>query len=293
MPKPTVIDDPAVGRSAPKARSPEVKPGAILAVRGGECRDAIDELAVEEPLEIRVSGPDGAVHRVAVTMRTPGADFELAVGFLFTEGLIAGPADLVSERVPHRAGTRKICNVVEVPLTRNLDPSVFQRNFFATSSCGICGKAALEQIAVRTPRAASGPAASRATLTQLPEKLRQAQCVFERTGGLHAAALFTAAGELIDLREDVGRHNAVDKLFGRELIADRLPLADRILMVSGRLGFEIVQKAAVGGIPIVAAVSAPSSLAVATAERVGMTLVGFLRGDSFNVYAHPERLLKD
>jgi FdhD protein len=225
-----------------------------------------------------------------VTMRTPGNDAELAVGFLYTEGLVQSRAEIVVSRdcVSQRGGPG--CNVVQVVLSRPFDSSILKRNFFATSSCGVCGKATLDQIAVRCPPVGPGPVVGRSIVVGLPGAMREAQKVFDRTGGLHAAGLFDAAGRLICLREDVGRHNAVDKLVGRALLDGELPLAGRILLVSGRTSFEILQKAAVAGVPIVCAVSAPSSMAVSVADRLGITLVGFLRGSSFNVYTHPGRI---
>jgi len=253
-------------------------------------REERDWIVVEEPLEIRAGGPGQAPVSVAVTMRTPGHDAELAVGFLFTEGLIldAGEVTRTQGRAARSLGGP--CNVVQVVLSRPFDGAALKRNFFATSSCGVCGKASLDQIAVRASPVDAGPTVARSVLVGLPETLRSGQAVFERTGGLHAAGLFDAQGGLILLREDVGRHNAVDKLVGRALLDARVPLKGRILLVSGRTSFEILQKAAVAGVPIVAAVSAPSSLAVAVAQRLGITLVGFLRGTSFNVYTHPERI---
>lgn len=246
--------------------------------------DGYDWVAVEEPLEIRASGPGQEPTSVAVTMRTPGADLELAVGFLRTEGLI-GPGDDVDE-----AGCREREGVAHVVLTRPFDGSSLRRNFFATSSCGVCGKATLDQVAVRCGPVEAGPTVDRETLLGLPDALRAAQRAFERTGGLHAAGLFDADGVLLAVREDVGRHNAVDKLVGRAFLDGGLPLSGRLLMVSGRTSFEILQKAAVAGVPIVCAVSAPSSLATSVAERLGITLVGFLRGDRFNIYSHPGRI---
>jgi FdhD protein len=255
-------------------------------------RTRTDWVVVEEPLEIRASGPGQKPVSVAVTMRTPGRDFELAVGFLRTEGLIgagdevAAPADRASRGL---LGERA-CNIVHVRLARPFDGSSLKRNFFATSSCGLCGKAALDQVAVRCEAVAPGPVVGRSILIDLPGRLRGSQEAFDRTGGLHAAGLFDAEGRLIAAREDVGRHNAVDKLIGRAVLDGELPLSGRILLVSGRTSFEILQKAAVAGAPIVAAVSAPSSLAVSVADRLGITLVGFLRGPSFNVYTHPDRI---
>jgi FdhD protein len=248
-------------------------------------------LAAEEPLEIRVQGPGQDQRSVAVTMRTPGGDFELAVGFLFTEGLIV-PEDI--SRVAYcdnLPGEDQQYNIVSVALNRPFDFEQLKRNFYATSSCGVCGKAALDDIEVRCAPVASGTRVVAETLLALPTELRKAQKVFERTGGLHAAGLFSPDGALVSIREDVGRHNAVDKVVGEQVLAGRVPLADHILQVSGRLSFEIVQKAAVGGIPIVSAVSAPSSLSVEAGERFGMTLVGFVRDDRLNVYTHPERVV--
>jgi FdhD protein len=243
----------------------------VVAVeRDGE----LDEVAVEEPLEIRV---DGAA--LTVTMRTPGHDEELALGFLLGEGLIDGP---------RRAGPTAdlAANVIEVagPLLR--DPGA--RRFYTTSSCGVCGKGALEEVAVHAPPLPDGPRVDRALLAALPERLRQPS--FERTGGMHATGLFTAAGEPLLVREDVGRHNAMDKVIGRALLDGLVPLRDRVLCVSGRLSFELVQKAAVAGAPILVGVGAPTSLAVALAADRGLTLAGFARGERVNVYTRPERV---
>ena len=233
-----------------------------------------DAVAVEEPLEIRVDGEP-----LAVTMRTPGHDEELALGFLFGEGLIDGP---------RAAGPTSdfAANTVEVegPLIR--DPGA--RRFYTTSSCGVCGKGALEQVAVASAAIANGPVVARPLLAALPERLRQP--TFAKTGGLHATGLFDASGTLLHAREDVGRHNAMDKVIGRALLEGLVPLAGRMLCVSGRLSFELVQKAAVAGAPILVGVSAPSSLAIALAEDRGLTLCGFARGERVNVYTHPERV---
>jgi FdhD protein len=267
-----------------------VTPARVIAVREGVRSERPDTLATEEPMEIRVAGPDDEAARVAVTMRTPGADYQLAVGFLFTEGLIA-PGDV--RRVAYcddLDDEEQRYNVVTVTLGRAFDHDRLHRNFFATSSCGICGKAALDDVEVRCAPVAPGPRVPASVLVTLPDRLREKQSVFDRTGGLHAAGLFTPVGELVSLREDVGRHNAVDKVIGEQVLAGRTPLANHVLQVSGRASFEIVQKAAVAGIPIVAAVSAPSSLAVEAGERFGMTIVGFVREGRLNVYAHPERV---
>jgi FdhD protein len=262
----------------------------VTAVQGDQARRRPDTVATEEPLEIRLQEPGREQRNVAVTMRTPGNDFELAAGFLFTEGVIAAAADVRTIRYCTVPREEQHYNVVSVDLTRELPDFQPQRNFYATSSCGVCGKASLEAIEVRCEPVGDGPQVAPGVITGLPDTLRAAQRVFETTGGLHAAALFTPAGELLEVREDVGRHNALDKLVGAQLLAGKLPLSERLLMVSGRTSFEIVQKAAVAGIPVVCAVSAPSSLAVDAARRFGMTLIGFLRGERFNVYAGAERI---
>jgi FdhD protein len=225
-------------------------------------------------------------------MRTPGGDFELAAGFLFTEGLIAGRDDV--RRVSYcedLAPGEQHYNVVTVELTRRFDADAVRRSFVANSSCGICGKATLDDVEVHCAPIAPGPEVEGDAILAMPHALRRAQRVFEETGGLHAAGLFAPGGKLLALREDVGRHNAVDKIVGESLLAGDLPLAGRVLQVSGRVGFEIVQKAARAGIPVISAVGAPSSLSVEAADRLGMTLVGFVRDERFNVYAHPERIL--
>ena len=260
----------------------------VLNVDGGERHRRSDRLATEEPMEIRVDGPGGEQRKVAVTMRTPGHDFELAAGFLFTEGII-GPGDVQGIRYCDVPREEQHYNVVTVAVGRPL-PDFAARSFYTTSSCGICGKASLEALDVQCAPVAPGPVVTAELLTSLPDELRRVQRVFDRTGGLHAAALFDADGTLRTSREDVGRHNAVDKVVGAELMAGALPLSDRILLVSGRASFEIVQKAAVAGVPIICAVSAPSSLAVDAARRFGITVVGFLREQRFNVYSHTERI---
>jgi FdhD protein len=264
----------------------------VRAIEDGRLVDRPDRLVTEEPMEIRVHGPGAPAEAVAVTMRTPGHDFELAVGFCRTEGLLPGPEDLAEVRycLAAELDAEQEYNVVTVATREPVDLEGHRRVVAASSSCGICGKTTLDQVAMGCAPVGPGPVVARATILRLPDTLRTAQTVFEATGGLHAAGLFAPDGELRVLREDVGRHNAVDKLVGHALIAGWLPLADSILMVSGRLSFEIVQKAAVAGIPIVAAVSAPSSLAVATAARFEQTLVGFLRDGRGNVYTHPERI---
>jgi FdhD protein len=263
----------------------------LTAIRAGVRSERPDTLATEEPLEIRAAGPDGEATQVAVTMRTPGGDFELAAGFLFTEGLIASQDVRRVAYCDDVEDDDQRFNVVTVTLERPIDPARLHRNFYATSSCGVCGKAALDDVEVRCDLVADGPTIALDVLVALPDRLRAAQTVFDRTGGLHAAGLFTAGGELVSLREDVGRHNAVDKVIGEQLLAGRLPLADLVLQVSGRVSFELVQKAAVAGIPVISAVGAPSSLAVEAGERFGMTVVGFVREGGCNVYTRPERVV--
>jgi FdhD protein len=263
----------------------------VVRVRDGEVTRRPDVLAAEEPMEIRVDG-----RPLAVTMRTPGHDFDLAVGFLVSEGVIRATGDVVTARYCAGAtdeGTNTY-NVVDVQLAPHVaapDPSL-ERSFYTTSSCGLCGKASLD--AVRTTSAwsvADDPLrVDPAVLAELPDRLRAAQEVFDRTGGLHAAGLFSAEGELLCLREDVGRHNAVDKVVGHAAREGLLPLRGTVLVVSGRASFELVQKAVMAAIPMLAAVSAPSSLAAELAEDSGLTLVGFLRGTTMNVYAGADRL---
>ena len=263
----------------------------IVAVDDGVRGERPDTLATEEPMEISVAGPGQELQPVAVTMRTPGGDFELAVGFLFTEGLIEQGEVHRAAYCDNLPGEDQRYNVVSVLLTRAFDEALVHRNFAATSSCGICGKAALDDVEVRCGPVAPGPVVAADVLGSLPDRLRSQQRLFDRTGGLHAAGLFTAAGEPVSVREDVGRHNAVDKVIGERFLAGDLPLSGHVLQVSGRLSFEIVQKAAVAGIPIVSAVSAPTSLAVEAGERFGMTIVGFVRDGRLNVYAGSERIV--
>ncbi|HEU0237551.1 MAG TPA: formate dehydrogenase accessory sulfurtransferase FdhD [Candidatus Limnocylindrales bacterium] len=263
----------------------------VVAVRGSELEVRADVVAGEDPMEIRAAGPGQEPVSVAVTMRTPGHEAELAVGFLRTEGLIAGD-EVVRVTFGDPARTSQPDDEVIVRLSRPFDASrVAERHFVATASCGICGKASLDEVAVRCDPLPDGePVVARQVILALPDALRAAQVDFEASGGVHAAGLFAPDGRLVAIREDVGRHNALDKLVGSQVLAGALPLHDRILMVSGRVSFEIVQKAAVAGIPIVCAVSAPTDLAIAAAERLGVTLVGFLRGDGFNVYSHDGRI---
>lgn len=250
-----------------------------------------DTLAVEEPLEIRVEG-----RGLAVTMRTPGDDVDLAIGFLLTEGLIGNGEDVSVAQFCAGSTDEGVntYNVLDLTLAPGVPvpPPAAERAFYTTSSCGVCGKASIDAIRTRSRYPVAGDEArlDSDVLVSLPDRLRAAQKVFDRTGGLHAAALFTLDGELLCLREDVGRHNAVDKVVGWAAREGRLPLSGTVLQVSGRASFELVQKALMAGIPTLAAVSAPSSLAASLAAEVGMTLVGFLRGDSYNVYAGGHRL---
>lgn len=257
----------------------------------GNLRRKEDYLAAEEPLEIRIGNDP-----LSVTMRTPGHDFELAAGFLYTEGLVQHRAQILALDEPEeKSGEENRGNVVVAKLAPEAAPDFekMRRHFFAASSCGICGKASIDSVRARV-LAAPNPnfRLDPEVLVRLPETLRESQAVFGRTGGLHAAALFDATGKLLVLREDIGRHNAVDKVIGWALLADRVPLSEEILMVSGRGGFEIVQKAIVAGLPVVASVSAPSSLAVQLAREMGQTLIGFLRGRRFVVYSGDSRIKK-
>jgi FdhD protein len=281
-------------RTANRARRGSKTKARVRVVEGGRMRVRPDSLATEEPMEIRLlSG--GARQTVAVTMRTPGADFELAAGFLFGEGIVKTPEDIakISYCVDSDLDAEQQYNIVNVELRagREYDLRPLERHFYTSSACGVCGKASLEQLELRgCPIVPPGPEVSAQTVYSLPGKLREAQGLFDATGGLHAAALFDAKGELLTLREDVGRHNATDKLVGWALLEGRLPLADHVVLVSGRSSFEILQKCLTAGVPIVCAISAPSSLAVDVARQFGITLVGFLRGGKFNVYAGFERV---
>jgi FdhD protein len=266
----------------------------VRVVEDGKMRVRPDTLATEEPMEIRLLTGESR-QTVAVTMRTPGADFELAAGFLYGEGIVQGADDIakISYCVDSDLDAAQQYNIVNVELRsgRAYDLRPLERHFYTTSACGVCGKASLEQLELRgCPVALPGPEVSAETLYSLPEKLREAQGLFDATGGLHAAALFDAEGNLVALREDVGRHNATDKLVGWALLEGRLPLSGYIVMVSGRSSFEILQKCLTAGVPFVCAISAPSSLAVDVAREFGMTLVGFLRERRFNVYAGQDRV---
>jgi FdhD protein len=284
-------------RTGPPSAS--VSRSAVRVVEAGESHERSDLLAVEEPLEVRVVSEVAGRrrrHAVAVTMRTPGHDFELAAGFLHGEGAVRGKADVAGVAYCEGGAAEESGNVVELTLVPGcaFDPARFSRNILTSSSCGVCGRGSLELVRTGLPAAptaaADGPSVDPETLLSLPRRLAAAQATFAVTGGLHAAALFDAAGGLELVREDVGRHNAVDKVVGALLLAGRLPAPDRLLLVSGRASFELVQKAVLAGVPLLAAVGAPSSLAVELARDHGMTLVGFLRDGRFNVYAGAARL---
>ena len=257
------------------SEAPPYSAAAVDVVRFPEGRSERDAVAVEEPLEIRINGEP-----VAVTMRTPGHDEELALGFCLSEGLAPREAVLPDDLA---------ANTVEVTAPASA-PAAAKRNFYTSSSCGVCGKGALEAVAVEAARVASDLQLPAGTISALPERLREAQAAFAATGGLHATGLFDAAGELLCIREDVGRHNAMDKVVGWAFRAGRLPLHDAVLCVSGRLSFELVQKAAVAGCPLVVAVGAPSTLAVELAADRGVTLCGFVRDGRVNVYTEPWRI---
>jgi len=264
----------------------------ITALDGDRRTQRPDHVVGEEPLEIRLGGPGQTPEPVAVTMRTPGNDFELAVGFLLAEGLLGDQRDLRAVRYCQLPdGEPQLYNIVTVTTRAPVDLDDRRRSVTVSASCGICGTATLEQLEDRCPAIAPGEPIEARVLTGLPDRLREHQRVFERTGGLHAAGLYDHTGRMLAVREDVGRHNAVDKLVGWAAMERRLPLSAAVLVVSGRVSFEIIQKAAVGGIPIVVAVSAPSSLAVATARQLGMTLACFVRGGRANLYSAPERVV--
>ena len=267
--------------------------------------DSPDVLAVEEPLEIRLGFPDGRHRPISITMRTPGDDAELAAGFLFTEGIIQKPDQIKQIRhcglkigkvrdVVDRAGALN-SNTIRVDLKDAIDVDLknLERHFYTTSSCGVCGKSSIDALRTGANQlpASSTPTIDASVIRVLPDRLRTSQNIFDKTGGLHASALFTIDGDLEIIREDVGRHNALDKVIGARFMADALPLSEHILLVSGRASFELVQKALMAGIPIMAAVGAPSSLAVELAAEFDMTLIGFVRADSFNVYTGAHRMI--
>jgi FdhD protein len=288
-------EPPTDGVERPPQRAASKTPTRVITVQDGRRTVRTDDLATEEPLEIRLEA-GGERRTVAVTMRTPGEDFELAAGFLYTEGVIQndGEIDAIAYCVDPDVGEAERFNVVTVRLRAPVLPVLptLDRHFLTTSACGVCGKASLDALHARgcTP-VSSGATVSASVLRGLGDTLRQAQGVFAATGGLHAAGLFDLGGGLLALREDVGRHNALDKLIGWAMLHGLVPLHEQIVMVSGRSSFELAQKCVVAGVPVLCSVSAPSSLAVSLAERFGLTLVGFLRGNRFNVYAGAERVV--
>jgi len=273
---------------------PQAPPVAIARWRSGAWREDSDHVAAEEPLQISLDGAP-----LSIVMRTPGNDLELALGLLWAEQVIRSPGDVTGVHISAEAAETEASLHVAADLVESNQIDVRlqsapgrrpERSFLSSSACGVCGATTVESLALDFPRLEPGVTLDASVLTRLADRLREQQRIFESTGGLHAAGLFDTAGELELLREDIGRHNAVDKIVGRAFLDRLLPLRDRVLAVSGRAGYEVVQKAVAAGIPILAAVGAPSSLAVATAERFGMTLVGFLREDRFNVYTSPERI---
>ena len=273
---------------------PQAPPVQIARWRAGDWRDDRDQVAAEEPLQLSLDGKP-----LSIVMRTPGNDLELALGLLWAERVIRSLDDVDRVRISAEAEESEPRVSVANDLVESNQVDVYlrstagrrpERSFLATSACGVCGATTVESLALDFPDLSEGPTVAAAMLPELSDRVREQQRIFESTGGLHAAGLFDQHGQIELLREDIGRHNAVDKIVGRALLDGRLPLARSVLAVSGRAGYEVVQKAVAAGIPILAAVGAPSSLAVATAERFGMTLVGFLRDDRFNVYTAPERI---
>lgn len=256
-----------------------------------------DDIAIEEPLEIQVMyGPENAriLKNISITMRTPGNDAELALGFLFTEGIIKSNDDVMDVRKPDQWIVDDLNNRILVELSYSCQPDIdrLERHFYTSSSCGVCGKSSIEALkTIRMPELVPGyPVFDKNIVLTLPDVLRKSQDVFDQTGGLHASAIFDRTGKLLILKEDVGRHNALDKIAGAGLQNHALPFKDKLLLVSGRASFELVQKAVMVGVPVLAAVGAPSSLAVELAEEAGITLIGFLRNGRFNIYSHPDRV---
>ncbi|MBE9007340.1 formate dehydrogenase accessory sulfurtransferase FdhD [Fortiea sp. LEGE XX443] len=264
----------------------------VWVVENGEKCLRQDQLTTEEPLEIRLTSPS---RTVAITMRTPGADFELAAGFLFSEGVIRNKEDIqkMSYCTDESVDGEQRYNIINVQLQMGINPNLqpLERHFYTNSACGVCGKASIEALRLQGyAKITSNLTVKPEIIYSLSEKLRSHQGIFTATGGLHAAAVFDAQGKMLHLQEDVGRHNALDKLIGRALLSNELPFSNHIVMVSGRSSFEILQKSVVAGVPIVCSVSAPSSLAVFVAQEFGITLIGFLRGERFNIYTGWERL---
>lgn len=265
---------------------------AIVAIRNHSKSTRPDVLATEEPMEIRLNGPSQDPTPISITMRTPGNDFELAVGFLFSEGIITTYDDLSTVcYCANIDSSEQRYNVVSVELTNTYFPDkIRQRNFVSNSSCGICGASTISDLSVRAKPLSIDHIFPLATILQLPDRLKLAQKIFKLTGGLHGAGIFDDKGELEIIREDIGRHNALDKLIGHYFLQRQLPLDNKILVLSGRVGFELVQKAAIARIPVIVAVSAPSSLAVKTASEMGITIIGFTRGNNANIYSCPKRI---
>jgi FdhD protein len=257
----------------------------------GRATDAVEDVVTgEEPLRIELAGSDGVIHEVTTTLRTPGSEVELAVGFLHAEGLVR-PGESVRTTAGDVLTDARPDDTITVHVDRPVDPSTLvHRHVTATASCGLCGRASIDDLLARAPRLAAGPEVAWATLAALPDRLREHQATFATTGGLHATGIATADGRLVTVREDVGRHNALDAAIGAHVLAGTVPLDDHVVVLSGRIGFELVQKAVVAGVGIVVAVGAPSDLAVRTAREAGLTLVGFLRRGRGNVYAHPGRI---
>ena len=291
---------------------PLIRPAEIFRVARGEVSRLQDAVAVEEPLEIQLvygAADDRKVKSISITMRTPGNDDELAASFLMTEGVVRDAMHITSigtplpanTALPNRTGATQVAlpaglrsHVIRVELSPEVEVSIstLERNFYTTSSCGVCGKASLLALRTLCPLPQRNDFMIRSDiLSSLPQQLQPVQAAFMQTGGLHAASLFTPGGELHSVREDVGRHNAVDKLLGEAFLRDAVPLRNHLLLLSGRASFELLQKAVMGGIPMVAAIGAPSSLAIEVAREFSITLVGFLRPDSFNIYSTPERVL--
>jgi FdhD protein len=273
-----------------------VSPISIRKLIDNQWINQADLLAVEEPLEIRLQSGKSeqrVEQTLAITMRTPGNDFELAIGFLFNEGIIQDFSQIISIRYCENIKPEEQGNVLKISLLPEveLDFNHLQRHFYTSSSCGVCGKTSIENLQKQCLMLPAAQASMSANLIiLLPKIVRQAQTVFEYTGGLHAAALFDFAGNLIALREDVGRHNAMDKLIGYQLFSGQIPLNNSLILVSGRLSYELVQKTIMAGVPILAAIGAPSSLAVELAQHFGLTLIGFLRENQLNIYTHPQRI---
>jgi FdhD protein len=280
-------DPPASRRRGPST------PLQVLALRPGRALRLPDRVATEEPLQVRVQVPGSEPLDVAVTLRTPGHDRELAVGYLLGEGLIeaADVTAVVGCERPHPDAATG--NVVTVGLSRPLRRPVPAREGVATASCGACGKTSVDDVAVRCPPVPAGLVVTRSVVLAAPDRLRATQALFDRTGGVHAAGELDRSGAVVAVREDVGRHNAVDKVVGRAALAGELPASERVLALSGRIAFELVQKAAIAGFGVVVAVGAPSSLAIDAADRLGVTLVGFVRDGRANVYTHPDRIALD